>query len=172
MRTFIKFFLVIATLLLIGFNMLQYIGITTVVGAAASASGKQEVLVAGMRADLESMIARRGLVRRFEAPGSVGTVDGQGSIPGQGSGPGQGQGQGQGQMVYADGDGMTDRSATALAERLSREVTVGTLSSAGTGIGAAIGMVLSGGMLCVSITIWLAVMLIGVGVLSLTKKSV
>ena len=170
MRTFIKFFLVIATLLLIGFNMLQYIGITTVVGAAASASGKQEVLVAGMRADLESMIARRGLVRRFEAPGSVGTVDGQGSIPGQG--PGLGQGQGQGQMVYADGDGVTDRSATALAERLSREVTVGTLSSAGTGIGAAIGMVLSGGMLCVSITIWLAVMLIGVGVLSLTKKSV
>jgi len=75
-------------------------------------------------------------------------------------------------MVYADGDGVTDRSATALAERLSREVTVGTLSSAGTGIGAAIGMVLSGGMLCVSITIWLAVMLIGVGVLSLTKKSV
>ncbi len=51
-------------------------------------------------------------------------------------------------MVYADADGVTDRSATALAERLSRETTVSTLSSAGTDIGAAIGMVLSGGMLC------------------------
>ncbi len=101
MRTFIKLFLLIATLLLIGFNVLQYTGITTVVGAAASASGKQEVLVAGMKADLESMIARRGLVRRFEVPGSPGVPDGQGAVPGQGSGlvqsQSQGQGQGQGQ---------------------------------------------------------------------------
>lgn len=166
MRTFIKLFLVIATLLLIGFNMLQYVGITTVVGAAASASGKQEVLVAGMRADLESMIARRGLVRRFEAAGSIGTPAGQSSSHGQD------QVSGQGQMVYADADGVTDRAATALAERLSREMTVSTLSSAGTGIGAAIGMVLSGGMLCVSVAIWLVVMLVGVGALSLTKKSI
>ena len=159
MRTFIKLFLVIATLLLIGFNALQYTGITTVVGAAASASGRQEVLVAGMKADLESMIARRGLVRRFEAAGLLGMPDKQGLS------------QGQGQVVYADSDGVTDRAATALSERLSREMTVSTLSSAGTGIGAAIGMVLSGGMLCVSVAIWLVVMLVGVGVLSLTKKS-
>jgi len=146
MRAMLKLLMILATLLLVGINVLQCAGIGSAFGAAADASKQQSALVTAMKADLEGAIRSRGLVPHdWDRP--IG-----------------------GRLVWAKADGAIDYDATALNDRIDRESLLSTGATVATGLGGILGVAISGGLLCVSVAIWGVVMLVMGVILAVTRK--
>ena len=158
MRAMLKLLMILATLLLVGINVLQCAGIGSAFGAAADASKKQAALVTAMKADLEGAIRSRGLVRRLER---VPVIDESGHDWDRRDDV---------RLVWAKADGAIDYDATALNDRIDRESLLSTGATVATGLGGILGVAISGGLLCVSVAIWGVVMLVVGVILAVTRK--
>ena len=180
-RTVLKSAMVLATVVLLLFNIAQAALIGAGMSAGSRISEQQSRLVAAMQEDLQSRIRQRTLSRQEIPAGGAQHQTGRShdsgffgkdGPPGDAITSAMDFGQwGYKREVYLGLDGSIDQDATALAERINREVAKENLAKVTVGAVAVGGTLIGSGFFCVSVALWLGFILICLMVLAQTRKT-